>query len=401
MYCRACENFPLTPILSLGKMPLANAFIKLEALEQIEPTYPLDLMLCEQCSLVQLKNIVPPQILFDQYLYFSSNSDTMLISCAHLVERLLPNLPENATIIEIASNDGYLLKNYPSTFNVLGIEPAKNIADYASSQGIPTINEYFSSSLAGRLVTEKKQADIIHANNVMAHIPDIQDFAAGIQVLLKPTGTAIIEVPYLLKMIEDCEFDTIYHEHVFYFSLTALTKLFSRHKLVISDIELISIHGGSIRLFIKHFPHDMSNTVQSLLHKEQALGLRNINFYSAFSQRILQLKNDLLTTLHHLKNSGQRIAAYGASAKGTTLMNFFGLNNTLIDFVVDRSPHKQGYFTPGTQLEIKPLAALLQEKIDYALLLVWNFAEEILLQQQPFRHGGGKFIIPIPTLQIV
>lgn len=400
MNCRSCEHKNLAPVLSLGQMPLANGFRKLETLDQPEPTYPLELMLCENCSLIQLKETVKPEVLFDEYLYFSSNSDTMLHSASMLVKDLIPTLMPSATIIEIASNDGYLLKNYPKEYTVLGIEPAQNIAAFANAEGIKTICDYFSLTLANQLVSEGISADIIHANNVMAHVPNINHFVAGLKVLLKPGGTAIIEVPYLVKMIEDCEFDTIYHEHVYYFSLIALDKLFTRHQLLISDVELMPIHGGSLRLFIKQ-SGQVSNLVRDLLNKENQLGLQSFNYYANFGERILNLRTTLNAELQKLKKNGKKIAAYGASAKGTTLLNFFGVGKELIEFVVDRSPHKQGYYTPGTSLEIRPLTALIDEKIDYALLLAWNFSDEILMQQASYREQGGKFIIPVPEIKIV
>lgn len=402
MHCRSChEN--IVSILSLGKMPLANRLLKKEQLHELEPKFNLELMLCENCGLVQLKDIVPPQDLFDEYLYYSSNSETMVQSVAKLIEKLAPSLPKNAKIIEIASNDGYLLKHYINkSIEVLGIEPAQNIAEYAIKQGIPTKCEYFSLALAKELVNEGIQADIIHANNVMAHVPSINDFVEGLKILLKPSGQAIIEVPYLLNLINHCEFDTIYHEHVFYFSLLPLNSLLNRHNLLISNVEEIPIHGGSLRLYIKHKDAaEVSQNTLNFLAKEKELGINKADYYKEFSCHIHDLKNKLLALLQSFKKEGKQIAAYGASAKGSTLLNFFGIGRDIIEYIVDRSPVKQNYFMSGTHIPIYSPEFLLKEKTPYTLLLTWNFAEEILKQQQSYRDEGGKFIIPIPELEIV
>lgn len=403
MNCRSCKDENIVSILSLGEMPLANRLLKKEQLHEQEPRYNLEIVLCEKCGLVQLKDTVPPSDLFDEYLYYSSNSETMVQSVANLVEILVPSLSKNAKIIEIASNDGYLLKNYiKKNIDVLGIEPAQNIAEYAVANGIPTRCEYFSKNLAKQLVRDGIQADIIHANNVMAHIPDINDFVEGLKILLKPKGQAIIEVPYLLNLINHCEFDTIYHEHVFYFSLLPLNMLFNRHHLTISHVEEIPIHGGSLRLYISHKNDgEISQNTIEFLAKEKNLGINKSDYYQNFSHHIHDLKNKLMVLLESLKAEGKKIAAYGASAKGSTLLNFFRIGQDQIEYIVDRSPIKQGYFMSGTRIPIHSPECLLTEKIPYTLLLTWNFAEEILKQQQAYRDQGGKFIIPIPKLEIV
>lgn len=402
MICRSCQSAKVTSIISFGKLPLANRLLKKNQLDQNEPVYNLEIVLCENCSLVQLKDAIDPEILFSEYHYYTSNSDTMLESARELVNNIIPSLEQPATIIEIASNDGYLLKNYLNkNFNVIGIEPAKNIADYANANGIPTRVEFFNEEVAQQLVKEGYSADVIHANNVMAHVRDIHEFAAGIKILLKTKGRAIIEVPYLLDLIQHNEFDTIYHEHVYYFSLSALVHLFAKHGLSIDDVEKLAIHGGSLRLFISHVDvFKSSSRVKHILDNETKLSINKIAFYQEFINHIYALKASLSETLQSIKNQDKKIAAYGASAKGATLLNFFKLGKELIDFVVDRSPIKQGYFTPGTHIEIKSVDSLINEKIDYALLLTWNFAEEILQQQQNYREQGGKFIIPIPAVEI-
>lgn len=401
MHCRNCNNKKVASILDLGKMPLANRLLKMSQLSETEPKYNLEIILCPDCSLVQLKDIIKPEVLFDEYLYFSSNSDSMIQSAATLVDKITLSLPKDARVIEIASNDGYLLQHYlKKNYSVLGIEPAKNIAQHAIQKGIPTRCEYFSTKIAEKLINKNLHADIIHANNVMAHAPDINDFVLGIKKLLKPDGQAIIEVPYLLNLIDQCEFDTIYHEHVFYFSLSSLNSLFSRNKLTLNHAEQIPIHGGSVRLYVSH-KSEYTPELYNLLENEKKIGINNLTYYQNFTQRIHHLKDELLNLLYGLKKQGIKIAAYGASAKGSTLLNFYGIGRDLIDFIVDRSPIKQGYYMSGTHIPIYSPDLLLQEKISHTLLLTWNFADEILAQQQSYRDQGGKFIIPIPNLKVV
>lgn len=403
MNCRSCESQDVSSILSLGEMPLANRLLKPQQLAEIEPRYNLEIILCKNCGLVQLKDTVDPSTLFSEYLYYSSTAITMLESVSQLVDKIAVSLPKNAQIIEIASNDGYLLQYYQKQgFNVLGIEPAKNIADHANAKGITTRCEFFSSKFADELVQENIKADVIHANNVMAHVPDLNDFARGIKKILAENGQAIIEVPYLLNLINEFQFDTIYHEHVYYFSLLPLLALFSRHNLMIFDVEQLPIHGGSLRLYITHSGQKtVSNAVLQLQEKEKSLNISHPDYYQSFVQGIASLKNALCEQLNSLKKQKKRIAAYGASAKGATLLNYFGIGKETIDFVVDRSSFKHGYHTPGTYLKINPVEHLLAEKIDYTLLLTWNFSEEILKQQEEYRAKGGKFIIPIPEVRVI
>ncbi len=401
--CKNCLAQQVIPLFSFGNMPLANRLLKQEDLSLTEPHFPLEMMLCTHCALVQLKETISPQSLYDEYLYFSSNSNTMVQMAQKTVATVLNNLPEkDATIIEIASNDGYLLQHYlHKNFKILGIEPAKNIAAFARLKNIPTISEYFSTHLANQLVKEGMQADIIHANNVLAHAPDINDFVQGIKILLKPKGQAIIEVPYLLKLVEQGEFDTIYHEHVYYFSLTALEALFSRHHLIIKNLIEIPIHGGSLRLTIEcNQSQSSAALLEKYLSHEKKLDIHSLNYYQPFIKKINNLKSTLKELLYSIKQQGKKIAAYGASAKGSTLLNYFGIGAELIDFVVDKSPTKQGLYTPGNYLPIYPPERLITEKIDFTLLLTWNFFEEILKEQFAYREMGGQFIIPIPQLEI-
>jgi SAM-dependent methyltransferase len=360
-------------------------------------------MLCVDCGLAQLRDLVDVGDLFSHYVYFSSNSETMLQSAEDLVKRVFSTLSKESFVIEIASNDGYLLKNYIDLkINVLGIDPAKNIAKIANEQGVPTLCDFFGETLAEKLSSENKKADIIHANNVMAHVPDIVGFIRGMKCLLKPKGYAIIEVPYFLDLVQHLEFDTIYHEHVFYFTVQSLKIAFEKQGLEIFDIEKLSIHGGTLRLFVGHQgARDIGTIIDKMIKNEKKSGLYTLSTYSNFMKKIFQLGEQLRETLDSLKESGSKIAAYGASAKGTTLLNFFDIDQGSLEFIVDRSPVKQSLYTPGTYLEVRPPSSLLDESITHALLLVWNFSEEILNQQKKFINKGGKFIVPLPEVKVV
>ncbi len=404
--CRSCGKQELITILSLGKTPLANALLTLEQLSQEERTFDLDLVFCPSCSLVQITETVAPEKLFREYFYLSSFSETMLRHSEENVRDLIQSrgLDENSFVIEIASNDGYLLRYYKdAAVPVLGIEPARNIAQTAVELGIPTVCEFFDTALAQKLIAEGKRADIVHANNVLAHVPDLNGFVHGIQLLLKDSGVAVLEVPYVKDMIDHREFDTIYHEHLCYFSLTALDHLFRRHGLLIEDVKRLDIHGGTLRLYARK-QDTQSNSRSAVVDKmlgDEAAWVRNSEFYRAFGEEVERLRGDLVGMLSRLKAEGKRIAVYGASAKGSTLLNYFRLGRPLLDFVVDRSTIKQGYYTPGTHLPIYSPSVLLNEKPDYVLLLTWNFADEILQQQSEYRKQGGRFIIPIPQVRVV
>ncbi len=401
--CRACKNPDLSEVVSLGSTPLANALLTYEQLTQPEAAYPLDLVFCPDCTLLQITETIPPEQLFRDYAYFSSYADTTVRNAEQLVKRLIKerSLSEHSLAMEVASNDGYLLTHYQNAgIPVLGIEPAENIARVAQGKGIRTLSEFFNLELARKLVATNMQADVVHANNVLAHVADLEGVVNGLQLVLKDNGVAVIEVPYVRDMISNIEFDTIYHEHLCYFSVTALNKLFSHHALKLLDVETIPIHGGSIRLFIGK-NGAQSQRVTLLLDEERNLGMNQLEYYSAFGSKILELKNKLTGLLKDLKKSGSRIAAYGASAKGSTLLNCFNIGSNLLDFVVDRSPFKQGLYTPGTHLPIYSPGKLLEAKPDYVLLLTWNFAKEILEQQANYIREGGCFIIPLPEPRIL
>jgi SAM-dependent methyltransferase len=401
--CRSCGAGRLELVLSLGQTPLANALLTEEQLNQPESRYPLDLAFCPECSLVQITETVPPEQLFSHYLYFTSFSDTMLRYAERLAGQVVESrhLGPKSLVIELASNDGYLLQFYRQAgVPVLGIEPAANIAEAARQRGIPTLTRFFGKEVGAELRDEGKLADVVHANNVLAHVSDLNGFVAGIAAVLKPDGVAVIEVPHVKTMLEALEFDTIYHEHLCYYSLTALKPLFERHRLKIVDVYEIPLHGGSLQVHVA-LSGDPSDRVYKLLDDESAAGIGGRAFYHDFGDKVRHLKSKLVTKLGELKSSGSTIAAYGASAKGSTLLNFCGIGSETLEFVADRSTVKQGLYTPGTHLLVKPPEAIHAEQPDYVLLLTWNFAAEILEQQASYRERGGKFIIPVPEPVIV
>lgn len=405
--CRSCGESTLTTILALGRTPLANSLLTSEQLSQPEPTYPLDLAFCSTCTLVQITETVPPEELFREYLYFSSFSDTMLKHAQDLTSDLMANrkLGADSLVVEVASNDGYLLQYYKQAgIGVLGIEPARNVAKVAREErGIPTLEEFFGLELAEQLRGEGKLADVIHGHNVMAHVADLNGFVGGLARLLKPGGVAIIEAPYVKDMIDGCEFDTIYHEHLCYFSLTAVEKLARRHGLMVQDVTHVPIHGGTLRyqLALVTNPTPPSDRVRDLLATEAAWGVADLAFYRGFASRVEALGVTLKDLLSGLRKEGKHVAAYGAAAKGSTLLNFFGLGSETLEYVVDRSTYKQGRYMPGVHLPIYAPEHLLETQPDYVLLLTWNFAEEIMRQQAEYARRGGKFVVPVPTPEVV
>ena len=395
-------------VLDLGLQPLANNLPRPEDLDRPEPRFPLRVAVCDQCWMLQITDIVPPVDLFSEYLYFSSFSDALLRHARMAVDQHLAQerLNSGSFVVEIASNDGYLLRNFvAASIPCLGIEPAANIARVAVEKGVPTLTRFFGLDLARELAATGRQADLILGNNVFAHVPDTNDFVAGLTALVKPGGRIVLEFPYGCDLVEHLEFDTIYHEHVFYFTLTALIPLFARHGLDVFEVERIPIHGGSLRFSAAPAgSRPIGNSVRDLLAEESAKGVASHAYYDAFAGKVHALRTQLLELLQNLRASGNRIAAYGASAKGSTLLNFYGIGRDGIDcleFVADRSTAKQGRLTPGSHLPILPPSELLSRQPDYALLLTWNFADEILAQQQAYRAAGGKFILPVPAVRVV
>jgi SAM-dependent methyltransferase len=403
--CRSCGFQQGRLVLDLGAQPLANNLLPPGGLAKPEPKFPLRVAVCEACWLLQITDIIPPVELFGEYLYFSSFSDAALRHAANAADKHIRTfgLGSDSFVVEIASNDGYLLKNFVAAgVPCLGIEPAANIAKAAIERGVPTLSRFFGRELAEELANEGRQADLILGNNVFAHVPDPNGFVAGCAALLKPGGRLVLEFPYLCDLVEKVEFDTIYHEHVFYFSLTALQPLFARHGLEITGVERISIHGGSLRLYAgRRGVHPVTPAVHSLFAEERAKGVASARYYEDFGGRACAIRDALLNLLRKLKAEGHSIAAYGASAKGSTLLNFCGLGGETLDFVADRSTAKQGLLTPGTHLAIVGPEQLVERHPDYTVLLTWNFAEEILHQQKAYRDTGGKFVIPIPQVVVV
>jgi SAM-dependent methyltransferase len=404
--CRSCGTSTLEPIVSLGILPLANSYLKPEDLAQPEPRYPLDLVRCPHCALVQITEVVPPENLFRDYLYFSSYSTTMLEHARTLVDRLVRerSLGSQHLAVEVASNDGYLLQYYKKAgIPVLGIEPARNVALVAERErGVRTISEFFGEPLARKLAADGQRAAVIHANNVLAHVADLNGFVEGFRMLLAEDGVVVSESPYLRPFLEHVEFDTIYHEHLYYYSLTALDRLFRRHGLAIVDCEPLAIHGGSLRIFACHEGRQqVTPRVRALLEEETHWGVHTQAPYTQFAANVERVKRDTIALVRRLNAEGKRVCAYGAAAKGTVLLNTTGLGKADLEFVCDRNPHKQGRLMPGVHVPIVPAERLAADRPDYCLLLTWNFADEILEQQAEYRAKGGQFIIPIPNVRIV
>ncbi len=403
--CRSCGTPVREDILDLGLQPLANNLLRPEDIEKPEPRFPLRVAVCADCWLLQITEVVPPATLFSEYLYFSSFSDALLRHAANAAARYQHDfqLGKNSFVVEIASNDGYLLRNFVAAgIPCLGIEPAANIAAVAVQKGIPTLSRFFNAELALEVVDRHRRPDLILGNNVFAHVPDINGFVAGLKTLLAPTGRVVLEFPYACDLIEHLEFDTIYHEHVYYFTLYALIPLFERHGMAVTDVERIAIHGGSLRLSVSHAgARERTAAVDHLLAEEKGKGVHTLAYYEGFTQQVLRIRDELVALIGRLKSEGKSIAAYGASAKGSTLLNFYGIGRESLDFVADRSTAKQGRFTPGSHLPIVAAEELVRQRPAYALLLTWNFTAEILQQQQTYRDLGGRFIIPLPRVHVI
>ncbi len=391
MNCRICRGSQFDDVLDLGQMPLVNNLLR--TAEEPCPRWPLQVVVCRGCSLVQLTETPPPDAMFAQYVYFSSTSQTMVAHAASLVERYVQ---PGDSVLEIASNDGYLLRHaLAKGARVLGVDPARNVADVAIASGVPTMCAYFADDVAERIVREWGRADVLFANNVLAHVPDPHALIAGIARVLAPAGRAHIEVPYVCNMIADGAFDTIYHEHQCYFSATALAALIHAHDLHISDLWLAPVHGGSLHVQIAHEGDEAA--LAALCDHERRIGMTTPQYYTAFSQRVEQTRAQLLATLARFT----RVAAFGAAAKGVVLLNHFGLDREHIAWVADVSPYKQGRYLPGTLQPVVAPQTLIEAKPDAALVLPWNIKDEIITRNFDYRRDGGRFIVAIPEVAVI
>ncbi len=404
--CRFCGSTLKHTFVDLGMSPLCESYVNPEQLNQMEPFYPLHVYVCSNCFLVQLQEYVSPQEIFSHYAYFSSYSDTWLQHAKNYTEKVIARfgLHSSSQVVEIASNDGYLLQYFASKgIPVLGIEPAANVAEVAIKKDIPTVVKFFGRNTAGELAAAGKQANLLVGNNVLAHVPDINDFVAGCQILLLPEGVITMEFPHLMRLMEGNQFDTIYHEHFSYLSLLAVEKIFTAHGLTIFDVEELSTHGGSLRIYARHAEDTskpISQQVKELRIREEAAGFSNLKHYFSFGEKVKGTKFNLLEFLISAKREGKSIAGYGAPGKGNTLLNYCGIREDFIDYTVDRNPFKQGKFLPGTHIPIFHPNKIQETKPDYLLILPWNLKNEVMLQMSYARDWGGKFVVPIPEVNV-
>ncbi len=405
--CRFCGAALTRSFVDLGRSPLSNAFLAADQLQVMEPHYPLHVYVCETCLLVQLKAFASPERIFGEYLYFSSFSDGWLRHADEYAGRMTSELGLDAgsLVVEVASNDGYLLQYFQQRgVGVLGVEPAANVASVAEAKGVPTDVAFFGVATARRLVAAGKAADLICANNVLAHVPDLNDFVAGLRLLLKPSGIITVEFPHLQRLIAERQFDTIYPEHFSYFSLQVVDRVFTRHGLTVFDVDRLSTHGGSLRVHACHAEDTgrlRTGRVHAVLADEQASGLADLTAYDGFADRVIDVKCQVLEFLITARREGKLVVGYGAPAKGNTLLNYCGVGPELIRFTVDRSPHKQGRYLPGVQIPIIAPERIVACRPDYVFILPWNLAEEIVEQMAVVREWGGRFVVPIPDVRLV
>jgi SAM-dependent methyltransferase len=405
--CRFCGAPLCTTFCNLGTSPLSNAYLVPERLKEPEVFYPLHAFVCEECYLVQLPQLHKPEEIFSDYAYFSSYSDSWLAHARRYAGEMMDRLAlgPSSQVVEIASNDGYLLRYFRDAgIPVLGIEPAENVAQVAREAGVPTLMAFFGAACAERLAGEGTCADLLLGNNVLAHVPDLNDFVAGLKRLLAPTGVITMEFPHLLRLMSGNQFDTIYHEHFSYFSFLTVEQVFVRQGLRLFDVQELSTHGGSLRIFATHmespaFP--ATEAVVRLKRVEVEAGLDRVATYHAFAEQVGKTKRQLLTFLIHAKEAGKSIVGYGAPAKGNTLLNYCGVRTDLLEYTVDRSPHKQGRYLPGTRIPIRHPDRILETKPDYVLILPWNLRDEITEQMSDVRSWGGRFVVPIPALEVL
>jgi SAM-dependent methyltransferase len=405
--CRFCHAPLRHTFVDLGMSPLCESFVSADQLNSREAFYPLHVLVCDQCWLVQLLEYVSPSDIFSEYAYFSSYSDSWLRHAQAYVEMIIGRLglEKHDSVVEIASNDGYLLQYFVERgFPVLGIEPAANVAAAAVKKGVPTQVSFFGAELARRLATEGRQAKLLLGNNVLAHVPDLNDFVSGLKLLLAPEGTITMEFPHLLRLIEGNQFDTIYHEHFSYFSFLAAERVFKAHGLKIYDVEQLPTHGGSLRIYATHAPREsvsVSSNVLDLRQQELDYGFEKLETYAGFAERVRATKRDLVEFLIGAKRAGKSVAGYGAPGKGNTLLNYCGIRADFVDFTVDRNPYKHGKFLPGTHIPIFSPDRLAETKPDYVLILPWNLRDEIMAQLKSVRSWGGRFVVPIPALAVI
>ena len=404
--CRFCQAPLRQTFVDLGLSPLCESYVSAEQIKEAETLYPLHSFVCDACFLVQLPEHVSPQAIFEEYAYFSSYSDSWLAHARAYTESISAKLAldSRSLVIEVASNDGYLLQYFVERqIPVLGIEPAKNVAQTAIAKGIPCVTEFFGVSLASRLASEGRQADLLIGNNVLAHVPEINDFVGGLKVLLKPEGVITMEFPHLVRLIEENQFDTIYHEHFSYLSFTTVIRIFEAHGLRIFDVEELATHGGSLRIYACHqesVTRKLTDRAVTLRKTEADWGIANLDRYRAFTAQVEATKRDILRFLIEARSQGKSIAGYGAPGKGNTLLNYCGIRTDFIDYTVDRSTYKQGKFTPGTRIPILSPAEIAETKPDYLFILPWNLKDEIIEQNAYIREWGGKFVVPIPSITV-
>ncbi len=404
--CRVCKNEKFHQILDLGETPLANAFLKKKRYEKDENFYPLNVVWCEKCGLLMIDEVVPPEIMFKNYIYVSGTSPTLKKHFNNLASETISlyDVQPNDLVVDIASNDGTLLKEFKNQgLKVLGIDPAENIAEIARNSGIPTEIDFINEKIALKVRNNYGQAKLITATNVVAHINNLDELFRSIEILLKPNGIFIVEVPYMVDLIENIEFDTIYHEHLSYFAVRPIKILFENNNFNLIRVKHVSIHGGTIRLYgaRKNSNIEIHASVNDFLDREERMNVNKIDYYKNFAHKVENLKEDLLKSLSSIKEKGKKIAGYGASAKGNTLLNYCGINSTTLEFIGDLNKLKQEQITPGTHIPVVDPKLITGKKIDYLLILAWNFKEEIMKQQNYIREWGGKFIIPIPHVEIL
>ena len=403
--CRFCKASLRHTFVDLGMSPLCESYLRPEQLNQMEPFYPLHVFVCEKCFLVQLEEFVSPDNIFTEYAYFSSYSDSWLEHCRQYTDQMRDrfHLGAGSLVVELASNDGYLLQYFvQKNIPVLGIEPAANVAKVAEEKRVPTLVKFFGKQLAEELASQGKQADLLVGNNVLAQVPDLCDFVAGMKLLLKPGGVITLEFPHLLRLMEENQFDTIYHEHFSYFSFITTQKILERFGLSVFDVEELPTHGGSLRIYGCHTddPRPVESRVVELGKREEAAGLEKIETYASFAEQAKNAKCRLLECLISAKQARKSIVGYGAPGKGNTLLNYCGIRTDFIDYTVDRNPFKHGRFTPGTHIPICAPERIFETRPDYVLILPWNLKTEIMQQMARIREWGGKFIVPIPVATI-